>query len=445
MSIRFLRVICLVSHLGAFLMAGLVLAVSVQATDTKPEDAETDKSGISEQERGITRWNNPGSIVNRLRRDGVERQDYFFQVPGVDSLLQPWFELKADLDEDYGFKYGISFSTYYQKASNTFGSKDEAASYDLDIIATWTPFGRGTGSETMFGFEFLKRNSIRTELTPQTLFTQFGSLYSTAAPYGETDASIGELWIQKRFKNIFGFRLGQIFPITAYDFFPFKNFRKDFVDFNHVTNASIPLPSNGLGAYVMYRPHPKFMLRLGAHDANADTEKAGWNTYEKGELFTIFEVGYDTGLIPREPGRAPFGHVHVSMWHQNQREDAGISSGWGIAGSALQRFGRFTPWVRYGYANHADDGPTPVKHMANVGLVINGIFGQAYDRIGLGYTWSDPANHELDDQSQIDAYYRVQVTPEIQFGPTFQLIFDPSRNPDEDTVYVWGIRARFAL
>jgi porin len=277
------------------------------------------------------------------------------------------------------------------------------------------------------------------------LFTQFGSLYSTAAPYGETEASIGELWLQQRFKNVFGFRIGQVFPITAYDFFPFKNFRKDFVDFNHVTNASIPLPSNGLGGYVMYRPHPKFMLRLGGHDANADTERAGWNTYEKGELFKIFEVGYDTGLIPRDPGRAPHGHVHVSAWHQNQREDAGIASGWGIAGSALQRFGRFTPWVRYGYANHPDDGPTPVKHMANVGLAINGIFGQAYDRIGIGFTWSDPANHDLDDQSQIDMYYRVQVTPEIQFSPTFQAIFDPSRNPEEDTVYVWGIRARFAL
>ena len=445
MSNRFLRRVSLLIRLGSILMAGLIVATTVQAGKTILEDAEADKSGVSKQERGIPRWNNPGSIVNRLRRDGVERQDYLFQLPGVDWALQPWFELKADLDKDYGFKYGISYSTHYQKASDTFGSKDEAASYDLDMVGTWTPIGRGTGTETMFGFEFLKRNNIRTQLTPQTLFTQFGSLYSTAAPYGETDASIGELWIQQRFRSVFGFRLGQIFPITAYDFFPFKNFRKDFVDFNHVTNASIPLPSNGLGAYVMYRPHPKFMLRLGAHDANADTERFGLNTYEKGELFKIFEVGYDTGLIPREPGRAPHGHIHVSTWHQNQREEAGITSGWGIAGSALQRFGRFTPWVRYGYANHSDDGPTPVKHMANVGLVINEIFGQGYDRIGIGYTWSDPANHELDDQSEIDAYYRVQVTPEIQFGPTFQVIFDPVRNPEEDTVYVWGIRARFAL
>ncbi len=55
---------------------------------------------------------------------------------------------------------------------------------------------------------------------------------------------------------------------------------------------------------------------------------------------------------------------------------------------------------------------------------------------------SDPADQALDDQSTIDGYYRVQVTPEIAVSPTLQVIFDPVRNPDEDTVYVWGIRSR---
>ena len=83
--------------------------------------------------------------------------------------------------------------------------------------------------------------------------------------------------------------------------------------------------------------------------------------------------------------------------------------------------------------------------MANVGLVINNIFGQDKDRIGIGYTWSDPADKSLDDQGVIDAYYRVQVTPEIQVGPTFEIIFDPVRHPDEDTVFFWGFRTRIAL
>jgi porin len=83
--------------------------------------------------------------------------------------------------------------------------------------------------------------------------------------------------------------------------------------------------------------------------------------------------------------------------------------------------------------------------MANAGLVIDGIFGQANDRIGVGYTWSDPADGVLDNQSVIDAYYRVQLTPQIQVDPTLAVIFDPVRNPDEDRITVWGFRTRIVL
>ena len=426
-----------------FLVGVTVLAITPkQAASAAGENAKPSDTAPSEQDAGLS-MNSPGSIAERLEQD-AERKDYIFQFPGVSSVLDPWYDWKTNLNEKYGFRFGISYATLYTKASDTFGSKDEAASFDLDVDATWTFLGRGTGTETMLGFEFLWRDTLSTELSPQALFTQFGSLYSTAAPYGENDPSIGELWIQQKFRNVFGFRLGKVFPITAYDFFPFKNFRTDFMDFHHVTNTSIPLPGNGLGAFAVYRPHRQVMLRLGAHDANADVEKSGFNTYD-GELFTIFEVGFDTGLLPRQPGRPPQGHVHVSVWHQDEREDDGIDDGWGIAGAAVQRFGRFTPFLRYGYANHSDRGPTPVKHVANVGLVIDGIFGQDKDRIGVGFTWSDPAAQSLDDQTMIDTFYRVQLTPEIQIGPTFQAIFDPVRNSEEDSVHVWGFRTRIAL
>jgi porin len=83
--------------------------------------------------------------------------------------------------------------------------------------------------------------------------------------------------------------------------------------------------------------------------------------------------------------------------------------------------------------------------MANVGLVIDNIFGQNKDRIGIGYTWSHPADSSLNNEDMIDAYYRIQLTPEIQIGPTLDVIFDPVNNPDEDTAIVWGFRARMAL
>jgi porin len=425
---------------GIVVIIGLITTTQVLAGDATLKNTPTNNTEASEQELGL-RMNNPGSIVERLEEDDKPKE-YLFQFPGVSGLLKPWYDLKTYLDEKYGFKFGFSYTAYYQKASdNSSGPEDDAAGFDLDVSGNWTFLGRNTDSPTMLGFDFFWRDTLGTEITPQALFTQFGSLYSGAAPYGENEPVIGELWIQHKFSNVFGFRVGKIFPITAYDFFPFKNFRTDFVDFNHVTNSAIPLPGNGLGAFIVYRPRSNILLRLGAHDANADVEKSGFKTFD-GEFFKILEVGIDTGLLPRIPGGPPQGHVHVSLWHQDEREDAKIDDGWGIGFSAVQRFGRFSPFVRYGYADVSKKGPTPVKHTVNVGLVIDGIFGQTNDRIGVGYTWSDPADRSLNNQGAIDAYYRVQLTPEIQIGPTFEIIFNPVRNPDRNTIFVGGFRTR---
>lgn len=73
------------------------------------------------------------------------------------------------------------------------------------------------------------------------------------------------------------------------------------------------------------------------------------------------------------------------------------------------------------------------------------IFGQNNDRVGVGFTWAEPAAGSLDDQWAIDAFYRIQVTPEFTFGPTVQVVFDPPRNPDDDVLFVGGIRSRIAF
>ena len=83
--------------------------------------------------------------------------------------------------------------------------------------------------------------------------------------------------------------------------------------------------------------------------------------------------------------------------------------------------------------------------MVNGGVAIDNIFGRGNDRVGLGLTWSRPSASALDDQGTVDAYYRVQVTPRIAVTPMIQLIIDPVRNPDEDAVWVLGIRSRFAF
>ena len=196
----------------------------------------------------------------------------------------------------------------------------------------------------------------------------------------------------------------------------------------------------------MYRPQAQRLCFASAPTTrNAEAGKFGFDTYEEGELFTIFEAGFDHWLhATGTRTSSAFGDVHLSLWHQDELDEADVDDGWGIAGAAMQRFGRFTPFIRYGYADSgcqwSDSRSSTWRTWAWSWMESS---DRANDRIGVGYTWSDPADSALDDQSTIDAYYRVQMTPEIQaVSPTLQVIFDPVRNSDEDMVYVWGIRTR---
>jgi porin len=425
------------------LAAGCVSSAGALASqpDAKDEPAPTDAQMTDVV--GDLPINNPASIPEQLRRDAAPK-DELLQVPGVDKFFDPWFDFKADLDENHGLKFGLSFTHLYQWASDTVGPEDDGSGFELLFDGTWTFLGRGTDSPTMAGFEVIYRDRMGTDIPPVALFTQISSLYPTTVAFGDLGPTVGQLWIQQKFDNRWGFQVGKLFPIAAYDFFPLKNFRTDFVDGIHAANLVIPLPERGLGGFVMYRPHPDVYLRLGVHDANADPESSGFSSlFDDGELFSIFEVGFDPGFMERQPGRPPFGDVHLSLWYQDEREDDNVDDGWGFVLSGSQRFGRFLPFLRYGYADSGVRGPTPIEHMVNGGVAFDDIFGQSNDRIGIGLTWTRPSNGALDDQGALDAFYRVQLSPRFAVTPTLQLIIDPVRNPDEDVVVVLGIRTRF--
>jgi len=431
------------------LVSPIVMANEAPAASTaaQPDDELNEIDSKEADEARGELIDNPGSIAEQFRRDRASK-DYLFQFPGANLVLEPWNDFRARLGEKYGFRPSFSFTHLYQWASDTVGpnTEDDGSGLEVNIDATWDFWGRETDSPSTAGFEFLYRDKAGTDIPPVALFTQTGGLYPSTVAFGEVDPTLGQLWLQQIYKKKVGVRVGKYFPISAYDFFPLKNFRTDFLDGIHGANLVIPLPDRGLGAFAMFRPRPNIYLRAGVHDANANAEKAGFKSlFDEGELFKIFEVGVDPGLAERQPGRPPPGDIHVTFWHQDERDRDNVNDGWGFVLSGSQRFGRFLPFLRYGYAESDSRGPAPIEQMVNGGLAIDDIFGQSKDRIGIGLTWSRPSNGSLDDQGAIDAFYRVQVTPEIALTPTLQIVIDPVRNPDQDAVWVLGIRSRFTF
>ncbi len=353
------------------------------------------------------------------------------------------FEDWRKMLNEQGLLIDIGLTHIYQHANSTITGEDSAGGYEFLVTGTWTPVGFGTDSPLTFAFEAYTLNKLGADIPPIQLGANIGSLWPTAVALDDLGFTIGQVWVQKKFNAKTGFRFGRIFAISAYDYFPLKNWRTDFVDGINSANLVIPIPAGiGLGAFGVYRPTPGSYLRLGFHDANADSYKSGLDTWN-GETFKILEIGFDPGLAERQPGAPPPGDIHLSIWQQDARKDLGIDDGWGVALSASQRFGDALPFFRIGYSDGGADGPALLKRSLNFGVAIDNIAPNNSDRLGLSFSWGDPADSSLRTQKAFDAYYRYQLTNRIAISPLVQYVIEPVSNPDD--MWVIGFRTRIVF
>ena len=63
--------------------------------------------------------------------------------------------------------------------------------------------------------------------------------------------------------------------------------------------------------------------------------------------------------------------------------------------------------------------------------------------------WSRPSESTFgpgrDDQYTAEIYYRVQLLKVLTITPDVQLLINPARNPEEDRLWVFGLRARMSF
>ena len=64
---------------------------------------------------------------------------------------------------------------------------------------------------------------------------------------------------------------------------------------------------------------------------------------------------------------------------------------------------------------------------------------------GVGLAWGQPEDSSFRDQYVTELFYRFQVSSKIQITPGFQVIFDPSKNIDDDMIGIFGFRVRMVF
>ncbi len=193
--------------------------------------------------------------------------------------------------------------------------------------------------------------------------------------------------------------------------------------------------SSGLGIAGGVRLGDGFYVVGSIADANGDPTEPNFDVFETGETFKSIEFGFTSA-----PDRIYFDNIHVTLWQSDAADDGSRAEDYGAAFSAAWFFNN--TWMPFLRAGVSQGKAALYKASVSTGL---GYYSRETDLAGIGFNWADPGDAFPDDQYTIEAFYRFTLSPNVAITPSIQHIINPVLDPAEDSVTIFGLRARLAL
>ena len=420
---------CLILH-------GAVWALPASAQTSDPD---TPPPGESAAQSGASQFGGPSSVGGTLNSDR-EREA---AVPARVNLLDRYFGFKQQVGEDYGFSFGFDYNALFQAASDSL-AENTAASGVFRAYGSWTLVGKDSGDTGTLVYKVENRHHMGTDIAPKDLGAEVGYAGLTAVTFSDIGWALTNLyWSQRLLKNRLAFVAGIVDTTDYIDVYGLVNIWTDFNNYAFTTNPTIPAPDQGLGAAVRVMPTKNIYILGGIADANGDPTDIGDSInsfFSESEFFTHIEVGWISSWDRRFSD-----NIHLTAWHADEREEAQVPNGWGVAFSFSRLFAdTWEPFFRAGYS---ENGGALWERSISAG------FGYYPDKkgnaLGVGLNWSRPSEDVfgpgLDDQYTADIYYRFQLLKVLTITPDVQFLVNPVLNPDESTIWVFGLRARLTI
>ena len=259
----------------------------------------------------------------------------------------------------------------------------------------------------------------------------------------------GEFWYeQKLFRDHFRLKVGQV---DANAEFAFVASASEFL------NSSAGYSPTILG--VPTYPNPRLSLNLFAYAATNYYIGGGvyGDSAEDGGSFRhpfgIVEAGVTKPATHKwGTARLAFGgwHSSATLGRYDGREQKGTSGFYAVAEQQLWGPQRRDPgnkqgltlFAQYGFG---DSQVSPVAHHAAVGLFYAGLISKRpNDSTGLRYSYaclSRAAGSPFDkDESSLEWFYRVQITPAVSIKPDLQWIRNPGGYASRSDAWVGSVR-----
>jgi len=424
-------------------VTGLFVAVLLILLVVQPLFAE--EAGTTEP---ITHPNlgGPDAVENQMELDRADK-DVLFES----KYLEPYFEWKDGIKEKHGLSFGTDYTSVYLSANDNLpGTDDYSASGMIRFFGTWEILGRGTANTGALNFKIDHRHSYTNTVPASFSLDNLGYVDSMASTFNDEGWRLTNLHWRQGWNNGEVVLLGGF--ISAPDFVDIFTLGSPWLHFQSLAfstgGGTISLPGDAaLGAIIGGWLNDNLYIMGGFEDANSlpGDPLQGFDTFfNENEYFKHIEIGWTTSK-----DKAYLDNLHLTLWHADEREKAGVIDGWGGVLSFTHYIGdKWMPFFRAGYAK---DGASLLERSVSTGFAYqpNPIGSSAGNLLGFGANWGKPneAVFEpgLGNQYAFELFYRLQVNKELAITPDLQFLRNPALNPDQNNIWVFGLRARYAL
>lgn len=376
----------------------------------------------------------PTAVVAQLYED-AKPKEYSFTFPTINNFFSPWFDWKKEMKEKFALTLGMDYNTLHQSASDSISDIDDATSGALRFYGKWTLTGRDTKDTGTLVFKFENRHKINSEVPAASLGFEIGYNGITGLLFNDAGAIVGDLnWQQYFNEGTAGFIIGRYDPADYMDVLGYTNPWTTFSNLSILVNSSIAYTDYGMGTGIAYSFDDQWILKASISDANANmTELKVFNNGS--EFFTFAQIEWVPGIDNR------YSHnVHMTLWHIDEREAMGSEESQGVTLGANWTFNEETMlFGRFGLS----DGGAPLASKSFVMGFTHEM--QRSDMFGIGFSWEEPSNDILRNQYATEVFYRWQMGQHIAITPSIQWLKNPALAPEQDSIWIGGLRFRIEM
>lgn len=361
-------------------------------------------------------------------------------------LFAEYYNWKRKVSADYGIDFWMLNTPIFQ-----IGTVDGRTYLDneLDFYVNWRLF---ENDNTVGKFFFWGLYVQTFTENPSGAFAASQGLF-TFPNGGATDpnkhvVAPSALWWEQSFNRVgLTYRVGQLYAPSLWGANSYLgDDRATFMNTALSNPQGTPWSggNRGLGGMLSYGNDYGY-VSAGFQDAKGQQSSIDFQSFGDGKYSYLGEVGWTPTF-----GDGLNGTYKVTAGFVDKTGNGGTvsdSNGWGLVVSAEQdisdRFAVFgifrKSWGRI--VNNTE-------MTAAAGVMVNGPFRFTDDQIGLGGFYAKPYDTQdgaLQDEFGVEAFWRFQLTPRLDFTPDAQLYLQPGRTSQDDPVGVFGLRARYVL